>query len=213
MTLRQSLISALIWCVTVCVAAAQPKSSVPISGTGDASAAPAVISAPPVLAEVESVHNSVTRVRERLIDLLNDESARRIDRQQAINGLGRFPSLLNISPLLKHLLFRADIITEAGPLASFPAAVKLAAYGNNIYPTAWGAALREWSEDFAYVLAFTLYTADGKEVAIVRAKQRLADPGATFEQKKNFAKLLEFLTNTDFHDYRNWPNATHPKPK
>jgi len=188
---------------------AQPKSP----GPGEGKAAPVVIPAPPVLAEVESVHNSVTRVRERLIDLLNDESARRIDRQLAINALGRFPSLLNISPLLKHLLFRADIITEAGPLASFPAAVQLAAYGNDIYPTAWGAALREWSEDFAYVLAFTLYTADGKEVAIVRVQQRLADPGGTLVQKANFFRLLDFLTNTDIHDHRNWPRGANPKPK
>jgi len=89
----------------------------------------------------------------------------------------------------------------------------LAAYGNDIYPTAWGAALREWSEGFAYVLAFTLYTADGKEVAIVRVQQRLADLEATPVQKANFSQLLEFLTKTDFQDHRNWPRGANPKPK
>jgi hypothetical protein len=166
---------------------------------------------PPIFDEVERVQEAVAQVGKELVALMNDESIHPGYRDRAIRKIGALRPPGATGPLMDNLLFKAEWQSEPRPLASYPAAAALARYGRDAYETVWARSLNEWSDDYLYVLAFTLYTIDGKSAAITRVREKLVDPELTRTQKENLSKTLDLLEAIRFEDPFAWPRHGRPR--
>jgi hypothetical protein len=174
--------------------------------------APVEIEAPQSLDKAERVAELVEQTGRDLVQLLTSETAESIHRHQAIKAIGRLKPDAAIRPLLDNLLFKGEWVTEPGSLCHYPAAETLVGYGSAIYPRLWAKLLGKCSDDYLYVVAFTLHAIDGKEIAIIRVKEQLRHPKTTPTQVKNCSELLRQLEATRFDDPHSWPRRSSPIP-
>jgi hypothetical protein len=118
--------------------------------------------------------------------------------------LGELKAHDSIEPLLRILLTKGMLRSETGPLSAYPAAHALAGMGSVIYHDVWGKVARNPSDDYLYVLAFTMIVIDGKSIAIFRVREKLTT--AEFNPlKNNLQRLLTILETPDLEGPSRWP--------
>jgi hypothetical protein len=158
----------------------------------------------PAIKQAREVRRLTSEVVKELTKLAVDESDHSLGREHAIMTLGELKASDSIEPLLRILLTKGMLRSEIGPLAGYPAARALAGMGSVIYREVWDKIADDPSDEYLYVLAFTMVGVDDQPIATLRVKEQMKK--TTYAPLlQNYRRLLALLETTNFRDIKQWP--------
>jgi len=165
-------------------------------------------------ASADDAHSAIKRAQEAkrltsdvvsdLVMLALDESDQSFTREHSILMLGDLKAHDSIEPLLRILFTKGMLRSETGPLSAYPAAQALARMGSVIYRDVWGKVGADQSDQYLYVVAFTMVSIDGKSIATFRVREKLKTAEVN-PLKNNLQRLLLILETPDLERPMRWP--------
>jgi len=136
-----------------------------------------------------------------------DEPHQVYARQQAIVAIGELRAVEGIAFLARHLTCSFGTASwHAHPLDRYPAARSLWKIGSPAVPAVLGRLNVDISQEEINVIAWWVYSLDGKELGLARLKLEL-ETGKKVPDKRraNLMRLIEVYQSIDSADMRQWP--------
>jgi hypothetical protein len=158
----------------------------------------------PILGKAHELAQQQEALADDLNRIASDERRSLVERQYALDALGKIHSETAIGGLVKNLAVPA-VLSDAHALSGYPAAYPLITFGSAAYPQIWSQLTEQQSEKYLFILAHVVFQIDGKSIALLRLKDKLAAPRVAAVEKANLEKLLNILETVDLQHPKNRP--------